>query len=76
MVYGVAYLIYGFGLDYEDFSSMPYGVTHPNMVYRFGLDYEDFSSMLYALAYRVAYSSAYNTWRLDLVHVPPLGYII
>ena len=72
MVYGVAYLIYGFGLDYgagldhEDFSSMPHGVTYPNIVYRFtskhgvthsnivyrfSLDYKDFSSMLHTLVY-------------------------
>ena len=57
IVYGVTYLTYGFGLDhgvgldYKDFSSMPYsvaysnivhgftskyGVAYPNIVYRFG----------------------------------------
>ena len=39
IVYRVACLIYGFGLiyvvglDYKDFSSMPYSVTYSNMVY-------------------------------------------
>ena len=88
MVYRVTCLIYEFGLDYEigldykDFSSMLHDVTHPNIVYRFNLDNEDFSSILYALAYGVAlihwvtYSSTYNTWRSNLVHVPTLGHII
>ena len=74
MVHGVAYLIYGFGLDhgvgldYEDFSSMPYGVTHPNIVYGFGLDHEEFLSILFTLVY--------SALPRDLVRVPPPGYLI
>ena len=34
MVHGFA-LEYGVGLDYEDFSSMPYGVAYSNIVYGF-----------------------------------------
>ena len=74
MVYGVTCLIHGFGLDYgvgldyEDFSSIPHGVTYPSIVYRFGLDYKEFSSILYTLVYGAL---SYN-----LVRVPPLGHLI
>ena len=74
MIYRVTYLIYRFSLDYEvsldykDFSSIPYSVTHPNMVYRFSLDYKDFSSILYTLVY--------GALPRNLVRVPPLGHII
>ena len=89
MVYGYTYLIYGFSLDYgvsldhKDFSSMPYGVTYPNMVHRFtskyrvthsnmvhgfSLDYKEFSSILYALVY--------GALPRNLVRVPPLGHLM
>ena len=71
MVYRVTYLIYRFsldyrvGLDYKDFSSIPYGVTYPNIVYRF------------TSKYRVTYSNiVYNASYSNLVRVLPLGYII
>ena len=64
MVYGVAYLIYGFGLDHEDFSSMPYGVAHPNVDYG------------YALIYGLAYSNiVHDALPPNLVRGPPLVYI-
>ena len=74
MVYGVAYLIYGFSLDYrvdlgyKDFWSMPYSVTHSNMVYGFGLDYKEFSSILYILVH--------SALPRNPVRVPPLGYLM
>ena len=64
MVYRVTYLIYRFSLDYEDFSSMPHGVTHPNIDYG------------YTLIYGLTYSNiVYNTLPLNLVRGPPLVYI-
>ena len=89
IVYKVTCLIYGFsldygvGLDYKDFSSIPYDVAHPsivyrfaskygvahsNIVYRFSLDHEEFSSILYTLVY--------STLPRDPVRVPPLEYLI
>ena len=82
MIYGFG-LDYGVSLDHEDFSSMPYGVAHPNIVYRFaskygvtylsivygfGLDHEEFSSILYTLVY--------TALPRDLVRVPPLGHLM
>ena len=64
IVYGVTYLIYGFGLDYKDFSSILYGVAYPNVDYG------------YTLIYRLTYSNiVYNTLPPNLVRGPSLVYI-
>ena len=70
-------------MDHEDFSSMPHGVAHSNivhgfaskhgvahsnMVHGFDLDHEDFSSILHALVH--------GALPRDPARVPPLGHIV
>ena len=79
MVYRVTYLIYGFSLNYKDFSSIPHGVTYPNvdyrytLIYRLGLDYEDSSSIPNSVTHS---NIVHNASPPNLVSVPPLGHII
>ena len=62
IVYGVAYLIYRINLIYI-----------VGLDYVVGLDYEDFSSLPYGVTYSNIVRDALPP---NLVHVPPLGYII
>ena len=75
MVYGVTYLIYGFslnhgvGLDYKNFSSMPYGVAYPSMVHRFASKYRvTYSNMVYR------FTSKYRVTHSNVVHGFSLGH--
>ena len=68
MVHRVTCLIHGFDLDYEDFSSMPYGVAHSNMVYGFASKYRvTHSNIVYGFAskYGVTYSNMVYRFGLD-----------
>ena len=74
IVYRVTCLIYGFGLDhgvgldYKEFSSMPYGVTYPNIVYGFDSKHEvAYPNIVYRFdsKYRVTHSNMVYRFGLD-----------